>query len=382
MKTLPRCLRLAPLLKQKSHFLFGPRSIGKTTLIQAELPKAVVYDLLDLEVYDRLLRRPKLIEEEFDPKEILVIDEIQKLPKLLDSIQRLIQKKSAKVLMTGSSARKLKRDGANLLGGRAWEAQLFPLTSIEIPDFDLLQYVNRGGLPHIYYSSQFEKELAAYTRLFIQEEIIQEAQLRKVDQFIRFLDVIGLQNGEELHFQGISNDTGIPAVTIQTYIELLEDTLIGYELKPFIKTKKRKAITRSKLFLFDLGVTRHLARRGTILDKSELFGKAFEHFIINEVRAWNSYREHHHELAYWRSVNQQEVDLIIGNEYAVEIKATELAQEHHLKGLLALKEEGLIKNYILVSQDPAPRVMKGIQIMPYRDFLREIWGVKLNGKSL
>ena len=373
MNIYGRKLFLPKILKQKSHFLFGPRSVGKTSLIESQLPNVKKYDLLDSDDFDRLIRRPKLIEEEWSPQDqILVIDEIQKLPKLLDSVQRLIQKHGVKILLTGSSARKLKRGGANLLGGRAWETHLHPLIFSEIDDFDLLKYLNRGGIPHVYLSSNPEQELRAYLNLYLKEEIIAEAQLRKVDQFVRFLDVLGLQNGEELHYQGISSDTGIPVTTVQTYIQLIEDTLIGYELSAFTKTKKRKAISRSKLYLFDLGVANHLAQKGEIRDGSELYGKVFEHFIVNEVRAWNTYTEQNQKLSYWRS-STHEVDLIVGNQFAIEIKSGKLVNEGQLRGLKALREEQLIQNYCVVSRDPHPRVVDGIQIYPYELFLELLW---------
>jgi predicted AAA+ superfamily ATPase len=185
---------------------------------------------------------------------------------------------------------------------------------------------------------------------------------------VRFLDVIGLQNGAELHYQGIASDTGIPAVTIQTYIELLQDTLLGYEVKAFTKTKTRKAITRSKFYLFDIGVVNRLSRRGEIKAGSELFGHAFEHFIIGELRAYIGYNNLDSDLCYWRS-GGFEVDAIVGNEMAIEIKSTNNVSDRHLKGLKALKEEKLVKNYYVISQDKNERIIDGIKLMPYDKFL-------------
>jgi predicted AAA+ superfamily ATPase len=369
-----RRLDLKILLKQKSHFLFGPRSVGKTTLIEDQFPEAKRYDLLDSDTFESLLRRPKLLEEDLDDKtKLVVIDEIQKLPKLLDTVQKIIQKKQAHFLLTGSSARKLRRSNTNLLGGRAWETHLHPLVYAEIPDFDLVRYLNHGGVPHIYLSDHHEKELKAYGSLYLKEEIIAEAQLRKVDQFVRFLDVLALQNGEELHYQGISNDVGISAATIQTYVELLKDTLIAYEVKAFAKTVKRKAITRSKLFFFDVGVVNQFARWGEIKVGSELFGRSFEHFIMNELRAYIHYQQLDEDLCYWRSKSQFEVDAIVGNRMAIEIKATQNAGPHHLKGLKALQEEKMVKEYYLVSQDPNEREVDGIQFVYYENFLKRLY---------
>ena len=369
-----RILDLNKLLELKNFFLFGPRATGKTSLIRAQLPDVRVYDLLDADTFARLARRPKLLEEELVPGDsYLVIDEIQKLPSLLDEVQRLIDARKVRFLLTGSSARKLKRGGVNLLGGRAWEAALFPLTFSEISDFDWVTYFNRGGLPPSYLSKYFKEELHAYVSLYLKEEVMAEALTRRIESFARFLDVMALQNGEELSFQNLSSDCGVGAKTVQNYIQILEDTLVGFQVPAYLKTTKRKAITRSKFFFFDIGVVNSLAHRGEIFPKSDLFGRCFEHFLFLEIRAFLSYRRKHLPLQYWRSTSGYEVDCIVGNELAVEFKSTELATGRHLKGLRALMEEQKISKYMLVSLDPEPRVVDGIQIYPWKQFLSELW---------
>ncbi len=371
-----RILNLENLIEKNSFFLFGPRGTGKSTLVQG-IENTVYYDLLEPGTFSRLLARPALLEEELalsEPGRIVVLDEIQKLPVLLDSVHRLIERQRLKFILTGSSARKLKRQSeSNLLGGRVWEANLFPLTYREIPNFDLTQYVNRGGIPKVFLSEYFLEDLKAYVGIYLKEEILAEALVRKLDQFSRFLEVAALQSGEELSLEGIASDAQVKAKTVGNYVEILEDTLIGFRLHSFWKTKKRKAISRSKFYLFDLGVTNYLARRRDLLPGSELFGKAFEQFIICEVRAYVSYLRRDLELFYWRSVHSQEVDLIVQDVLAIEIKSTSLVQEKHLKGLKALKEEELIQNYIVVSQDPKVRKVDGITIYPWRDFLDRLW---------
>ena len=203
-----------------------------------------------------------------------------------------------------------------------------------------------------------------------------EALTRNIEYFLSFLDVIALNNGEELYYQGLSSDSGVPARTIQNYVEILEDTLLGFQLRPFTKTKKRKAIARSKFYLFDIGVANYLAKRKSIVPKSELFGKCFEHFIIREVKSLLSYRRSELELCYWRSTSQKEVDLIIGNEFAVEIKAAYQVNEAALSGLRALKEEGLIKRYIVVSNDKMERKIAGFEFMHWTSFLKLIFSIK------
>jgi predicted AAA+ superfamily ATPase len=373
-----RILDLPELLKKKSFFLFGPRGTGKTTLIKRTLPEATVIDLLESKTYRRYLKNPSILSE-LSLKPLVVIDEVQKLPEILDEVHRLIEGQKLEgrkltFLLTGSSARKLKRGGANLLAGRAWWAELFPLTSTEIPDFDLTAYLNRGGLPSIYPSDDYIEELRAYTALYLKEEIQNEALARKVMQFSEFLDLVALSNGEEISYQSIAGDCGVSANSVKNYIQILEDTLIAFQLSAYTKTRKRKAISRSKLYLFDVGVTNSLANRGAILPGSELFGKTFEHFILMEVRAFLSYTRKNVKLRYWRSTSRFEVDLILNDLWAVEIKSTASVQDRHLKSLRALKEEGTIRNFAVVSSDPEERKTRdGIAIFPWKHFLKKLW---------
>lgn len=373
MATYMRKLDLAALLKKSGFFLFGPRGTGKTYLIRQTLTDCPVFDLLDDDVYQRLVRRPKRLSEEIaNSVRWVVIDEIQKLPSLLDEVHRLIEQRKIRFLLTGSSARKLKRGGANLLGGRAWEAQLFPLIESEIPDFSLTRYFYRGGLPRIYLSDEPEEDLKAYVHLYLNEEVKAEALTRKIENFIRFLDVMALNNGQELLYQGISNDCGVPVRTVENYLSVLKDTLIGFELVPFLASTKRKAITRSKFYFFDVGVAGFLANRGVVKERSKSYGECFEHWLILETRARLSYRRKDLPLQYWRTKNGFEVDLVLGREAAVEFKSTDDARPDHLRGLRALSEEGKIRRYILVSNDPIARTVDGIRLLHWRDYLREL----------
>lgn len=368
-----RVFDLNPLLSRRSAFLFGPRGCGKSTLIKQTMPAAPLYNLLDEKTYLKLLKDSSIIDQENrNPGQLIVIDEVQKLPKILDEVHRLIFEKKHRFLLTGSSARKLKHGGANLLGGRASELHLFPLVSKEIPQFDLLSYLNRGGLPAIFQSPDPIDDLKSYVSLYLREEIAAEALTRRVDFFSRFLDVIALNNGEELHYENLSNDSGVPAKTIKNYIEILEDTLIGFQILPFSKTKKRKAITRSKFFLFDLGVTRVLSKRSEIEAQSELFGRAFEHFIFLETRAAIRYLKSDLALEYWRSQSNFEVDLIYGDS-AFEIKSTSHIDQRHIKGLRALMEEKKLKRYFLICNVDKPRAYEGIEIIPWMDYLEQLW---------
>ncbi len=373
-----RNLNIINVLEKKSLFLFGPRSVGKTTLVRQQLKNAVVFDLLNENTFSDLIRHPALLGEHGDKQKVVVVDEIQRLPKLLNQVHRLIESKGLRFLLTGSSARKLKRGAANLLGGRAWQAHLCPLVYPEIQNLDLLRYLQRGGLPYIYNSEDFVEEQNQYINLYIREEVQAEALTRNIEAFVRFLDTMGLSHGKEINFQDLSSDAGVPARTIENYISVLEDTLIGYKLPAFTGTKIRKAITRSKFYFFDVGIANHLAKRGQILPKSKDFGDAFEHFIVGEIRAYLLYNRKHDQLCYWRSTSQFEVDCIVGKKAAIEIKATELAIDKHLKGLRALKEEKLVQNFYLVSQDRQLRTTDdGILIYPWREFLESLWSGKI-----
>jgi len=372
-----RILDLPNLLKKKSFFLLGPRGTGKTTLIKHTLPEATVIDLLEIQIYREYLKNPSIISEQ-KLKPIVVIDEVQKLPEILDEVHRLIETKNLTFLLTGSSARKLKRGGANLLAGRAWWAELFPLTSNEIHDFDLLTYLNRGGLPSVYPSNDYAEELRAYSALYLKEEIQNEALTRKVAQFSEFLDLMALTNGQEISYQSLAGDCGVSPNSIKNYIQVLEDTLVAFQLKAFTKTLKRKAISRSKLYFFDVGVTNSLANRGEIMEGSELFGHAFEHFILMEVRAYLSYARKKTRMYYWRSTSRFEVDLILDNRWALEIKGTTSIQDKHLKGIRALKEEGNIQNFAVVNCGRYERRTRdNITIFPWKLFLENLWNGKI-----
>jgi len=377
-KHYERLFDLKALLKKNSFFLFGPRATGKSYHIKKVFPSIPIFDLLDEDVYGRLVRRPKQLSEEIPEKtKYVVIDEIQKCPALLDEVHRLIEKRGIHFLLTGSSARKLKRGGANMLGGRAWEAHYFPLLYKEIEDFNLNKYLTIGGLPRIYLSEFPDEELKAYVHLYVHEEIKAEALTRKIENFVRFLDVMALSNGKEINYQKIATDSGVPPRTIENYIEILKDTLMGIEINPFLLTKKRKAITRGKFYFFDIGVVNYICGIKEIPPKTELFGNAFEHWLVLELNAWNSLQRKDFKLSYWRSVNGQEVDLILGKELALEFKSSSRIVDEDLKGLKALKEEGLIKKFILISQDKINRQSDGVELMYWKDFLNQLWDGKI-----
>lgn len=374
----PRKLVLTTLLNDANYFLFGPRATGKSSLIQEELKDALVIDLLDDDVYEELLKRPTSLSARLkNPQQIVVIDEIQKLPKLLDEVHRLIQKKNIRFLLTGSSARKLKREGANMLGGRAREIHMHHLSFSEIPRFNLIRYLNYGGLPLVYLSKEPALDLKAYVRTYLAEEIKAEAAVRNYERFVRFLETMALSNGQEINYATLSSDSGVPARTIESYIEVLKDTLVGFELVPFTKTVKRKAVTRSKFYFFDTGVANFLSERLPLAENHSEIGASFEQFMILEIRAYISYSQKNESLSYWR-VKDCEVDLIVGKKLALEFKMSKVVKNQFFRGLKALKEENLVQKFLLIGRFSHEGVHdSGISYMPYDVFLNKLWAGEL-----
>ena len=375
-----RILSLPELLAKKSFFLLGPRATGKSFLIREQLEQdALIINLLNSAFYLRLLNDPSVLEAMIaaQNKNIIVIDEIQRIPALLNEVHRLIEEKGLIFLLTGSSARRLKGDNVNLLAGRAWQTNLFPLTSKEIENFNLENYLLYGGLPAIYGSKYPQEELYAYVETYLREEIQAEALVRKIPSFSRFLRVSALTSGQILNFTSIASDTAIPASTIREYYHILEDTLIGFMVPAWTKSVKRKAISAAKFYYFDIGVRNTLAEIKTIDPNSNLYGHAFEHFIILELRSYLSYRRIKENICYWRSKHGHEVDVIIGDELAIEIKSTKQISDKHLKNLRYLTEEGIIKKYILLSHDPINRKIDNIEIMHWQKFIQMLWSEQL-----
>ena len=377
---LQRILNLPNLLSRKSFFLFGPRATGKSTLIKQQLSaSATVIDLLDSRLYLRLLNSPHDLESiiHSDNKSgIVVIDEIQRVPELLNEVHRLIENKKLTFLLTGSSARKLRRGKANLLAGRVWEARLFPLTWKEIPDFNLERFLRYGGLPPVYLSKYPDEELDAYVNTYLKEEIMAEGLIRKLPPFSRFLHAAALTNGEMINFSKLANDCQVPPSTVTEYVGLLEDTLVGFLLPAWTESTKRKAISTGKFYFFDPGITHTLAGTQTLDRNSDLYGKSFEQFIGMEIRAYLSYKRRKLQFSYWRSTHGYEVDFLIGRETAVEVKASQKISQRDFKGLKALEEEKIFKNYILVSQDPINTRDNNFQALYWKKFLDNLWAGK------
>lgn len=371
---VPRILDLPKLLSTKSYFLFGPRQTGKTFMIRRQFPKAKYYNLHETDTFLKFNQAPHRLRQELTGKDKLVImDEIQKLPLLLDEIQVMIDDRQARFLLTGSSARALKRKGLNLLGGRARTKRLHPLCFRELgQQFDLVTALDRGLLPSLYFSDSPYEDLQAYVGTYLKEEIAAEAVVRNLPAFSRFLTVAALCNGQMLNYSKIASDAQVPKSTVQEYFHILRDTLLGDDLPAWRRTEKRKPLTTAKFYFFDIGIVRHLQRRRQLQEGSPEFGEAFEAYIHHELKTYCDY-EGVPDLAYWRSTSDFEVDFILNDRTAIEVKGKTNVSDRDLRGLRALREERLLKHYVVVSHETTPRRVDGIEILPWHDFLARLW---------
>jgi uncharacterized protein len=358
-------------------FLWGPRKVGKTTLLRQRFKGAKFYDLLDTELKTSLLLRPAILREEVlaDRPGLVIVDEVQKVPALLDEIHWCLENTKTKFIMCGSSARKLKRDAANLLGGRAWRFELFPLTTRETGNYDLERILNHGMIPRHFIEENPDRSLKSYTLDYLEEEIRAEALVRNIPSFARFLDAVALTHGQLINYSNIARDCGVSSKTVREYYQILTDTLLGHELPPWRKKKNRRLIETAKYYLFDCGVVRALAGFHKIEPRTDEFGRAFEHFLIEEIRAFLSYREKNLPLYFWRTSTGLEVDLLIGDlDLAIEFKAAPQVDERHLNGLRALKYDQKVGRVIVVSLDKKPRKTEtGVEIFPWQEFLEALW---------
>jgi len=370
---IPRILNLKELLKKKTYFLFGPRQTGKSWLIQRTLDQYTTYDLLDNETYLNLAQNPKRLEEEWDQKSfIIVIDEIQKLPLLLNQVHRMIEKYGIHFLLTGSSARKLRRGGINLLGGRARSKILHPLIYIEIKkQFQLNKALNRGLLPAVYFSDAPEEDLKAYAGDYLRQEIAAEGLTRNVPAFSRFLEVAALCNGTMINYSNIASDAQVPRRTVQEYFQILLDTLLVFEVPAWKASVRRKPVNRSKFYFFDTGVLRYLQCRSEVKAGSPEFGELFVTYLAHELKAFTDYQGG--RVHYWRSTLGYEVDFILNEETAIEVKAKKNITDRDLSGLKALRDEKKFKQYIIVTLEKNPRKVGYIHILPWQTFLDMLW---------
>ena len=366
-----------------SFFLWGPRQTGKSTLLRHSYPDALWLDLLKSEEYRRYLQNPEYLRQELGSgnHNHVVIDEVQKVPALLDEVHWLIENTTTTFALCGSSARKVKRGAANLLGGRALRYELFGLTAAEIgSDFDLTRMLNHGYLPRHYQSEQPRRLLDAYVSEYLREEVVAEALVRNAPVFADFLMTAALSDTEQVNFSNIARETGVSSPTVKSYYGILVDTLLGRWLPAWQRRPKRRVAANPKFYFADVGTVNHLARRGTVEPGSELFGKAFENWIHHELTTYDSSAERFAELSFWRLTSGAEVDFVVNDmELAIESKATARVTDRHLKGLRELHSDNPhVATRLLVCLEPRIRTTDdGILIVPSADFVKMLWSGEL-----
>jgi predicted AAA+ superfamily ATPase len=338
----------------QSFFLFGPRGTGKTTWVRRTFPGAVYLDLLESELFTRLTANPQRLENliPVDHRDWVVIDEIQRIPELLSEVHRLIETRQQKFALTGSSARKLRRGGVNLLGGRALTLAMHPLTASELgSDFNLEKSLRAGHLPAAYTQPDPEKYLASYVKTYLEEEVRQEGLTRNLGAFARFLEAASFSQGAVLNVSEVARECAVERKVVESYFGVLEDLLIGYRLPVFSKRAKRRLVAHPKFYFFDAGVFRALRPKGPLDKPEEIDGAACETLLWQELLATNDALDLGYKLFYWRSAAQQEVDFVMYGArglFAFEIKRTSRVSGLYLRGLRAfLKDYPMAKAFFL-----------------------------------
>ncbi len=364
------------LPKERSAFLWGPRKSGKSYWLKHHYNKAPLIDLLKTTEYAEYATRPALLRERYRKhRGLIIIDEIQKVPALLDEVHWMIENTQAHFILTGSSARKLKRGQANLLGGRAWRFHMTPLCYNEVTGFDLEKIMVSGLLPPHFLSSNPLKDLEAYIHDYLKEEIAGEAAIQNLPVFSEFLKAAAITSSEILNYTNVASDCGVSAKVVRNYFSILEDSYLGFRIKPWGTSKERRLIATEKFYLFDVGVKNYLARSQPKIGSSE-FGKAFEHYILMEIKAYQAYRQPEMDITFWRTTNDQEVDFILGDKQAaIEVKASSRVSSKDMRSMAVLCEDGPIKHKIIVSLEREPRYLdNGVVILPWQIFLEKLWG--------
>jgi predicted AAA+ superfamily ATPase len=374
--------QIFPNVEEQSFFVWGARQTGKSTLLKQQFKNSIYIDLLLSNEFRRYLNNPEQLRERLllkEPEHPIIIDEIQKLPILLDEIHWLIENKRFQFIMSGSSPRKLLRSGANLLGGRALRYELYPLSYSEIPDFDLNRALNQGLIPRHYLSRNFKAIIEGYIGSYLEDEISAETKIRNISVFSKFLEKAAFSNGEMVNYTNIASDCGVSSNTVKEYFTILQETLIGNFVEVFQKKPKRRTVSTPKFYFFDVGVANHLLKRSNIITGSTDFGAAFEHFIYLELKCYSQYSGKKFPIYFWRTSSQLEVDFILGDhEVAIEIKGTDNIQPRHTKGLNAIMDEYTFAKKIIVSTDTLPRLLNNeIQSLPWNIFLDKLWEGKI-----
>lgn len=386
MKNIKRMLVMR-LPSGQSAFLWGARKTGKSTYLREKFPDSIVYDFLKTDVFFEFSKNPSLLRERLLAKEELalrepvILDEIQKVPQLLDEVHWLIENKGLRFILCGSSARKLKGGHANLLGGRAWRYELFPLVSHEIGEIDLLRALNHGLIPvhYLQNNEDCKKSQAAYVQDYLREEVFAEGLTRNIPAFSRFFDAFGYSHGEITNYCNIARECGVDSKTVKEYYQILIDTLLAIRVEPFKKRQSRQVITKaSKYYMFDVGVAGYLTKRHLTEERGAEFGKAFEHFLLMEIVAYRSYTSKDFTINFWKTKSGLEVDFVLGmGEIAIEIKGTARIDKKDMNGLEAFTQACSSKRSIVVCNEKEKRLHGKIEILPWEIFLHELWAGKI-----
>ena len=384
MEPIKRMLEMV-LSPGQSAFLWGARKTGKSTYLKKRFPRSLVFDFLDTELVLEFSKRPALLREQLLAQEStilkhpIILDEVQKVPHILDEVHWLIENKGLQFILCGSSARKLKRGQANLLGGRAWRFEMFPLVSAELKSIELLRVLNHGMIPSHYLEDRYQKSLRAYTTDYLKEEVFAEGLTRNIPAFSRFFEAMGYSHGELTNFSNIARECGVDSKTVKEYYQILEDTLLGIMIAPFKRRQSRQVISQApKFYLFDVGVAGALTNRHLTQERGESFGKAFEHFIFMEIRAHRSLSELNYAINFWRTKSGLEADFVLGDgQVAIEVKGTNRVDRRELRPLMAFRDEYGPRQTLVVCNERVERIHEGIRILPWRVFLRELWEGKI-----
>lgn len=384
MVSIERILKVN-LPQGQSAFLWGARKVGKSTFLKQSFPDSLVYDFLKTDLFLEFVKKPALLREQLlaqDSKVLkkpIILDEVQKIPQILDEVHWLIENKKMRFILCGSSARKLKRSHSNMLGGRAWRYEMFPLVSAELKNFDLLRALNRGLIPNHYLEETYQKSLKAYVQDYLKEEVFAEGLARNIPAFSRFFEAMAFSHGQLTNCSNIARDCGVNFKTVQEYFQILVDTFLGVRVEPYNVRQSRQVITQAvKFYLFDVGVAGFLVNRNLTQEKGEEFGKAFEHFILMEILAYRSYKENEFKICFWRTKAGLEVDFVLGQgEVALEIKGASRVEKKDIYSLTVFRNEFKPKKTILVCTEKAERVSDHVRIMPWQKFLELLWDGKI-----
>lgn len=363
--------------QKTSYFLFGPRGSGKSSWLKSHYQKSNYIDLLDAEIYNDLMANPKNLSKYIkDSKYPIIIDEVQKIPTLLDEVHRLIESKKYLFVLTGSSARKLRKSGVNLLAGRALTYHFYPLTSLEMKgDFNISTAIKYGLLPMATKADDPQKFLQSYVATYLKEEVQQEGLTRNMPAFHRFLQAASFSQGSPLNISNVASDCSVERKVVEGYFSILRDLLLSIEVPIFSKKAKRELIKKSKFYFFDAGVYRAIRPMGPLDSDIDVNGFALETLVLQNIKAVNDYFNYEYELFYWHTKKHQEVDLILYGKkrlIAIEVKSSSRLRDQDFEALKIFKEDYPVAETYLIYGGSEEKNLHGVKIIPAKMFFLDI----------